>query len=179
MTDRNEEREWFGRLQLIAGNVEGDRWLIETDDAGTYLFSVRPTGESSHIATIESGATRFDKRLISEAIPLLFGFFDMVRRAKAKVRELEARVVELEQKLAEVGAKNYSAQAAMLTKDPTFWRFLSSFGDGGPVDGSDEADARLKQVLGFERKRDLNKNDELKRAWRAFYVDYLKWQNEG
>lgn len=51
-----------------------------------------------------------------------------------------------------------SARAALLTKDPEFWEFMSrNIPGGGPAIGSErEADARLKAWCAINSKRDLD-----------------------
>lgn len=175
MTNRDKEAEntAIRHLGVLADRLSGDRWMIESDDAGTYLISYRANGESVVVATFHKEASRAERELVAEALPLLLRFFDMFNRARSKIAELQALLGRSTEKNRE---GDYTTQASILTSDRLFWRFLETRGAGGPVRDKTAADTRLKSVLAIQSKKQLNENDAAKRAWLELHADYLTWK---
>lgn len=160
------EREFVDQLRHIAGRLEGDRWIVETDDAGVHLLSQRSPGDMSIIATFHPDALRYEIELVSRALELLFLFLSVGERAARTIAKLKAGK----------DRPDYTTQASIALSNPTFWRFLEAVGVGGPVRDKTAADTRLKSVLNFQSKKELNEPGRVQQAWRKLDHDFRKWK---
>lgn len=179
MSDRAQaEKEKIARLRFHANRLTGDRWMIDQDDAGTHLLTVRRTGETAILATFHRDAQQDEIELIGDALALLFWFIDMFDRARGKVLELQ-RQLGLETAPPEERHGDYTTQVSILLSDRVFWRFLETRGAGGPVRDKQAADTRLKTVLAISSKKQLNQDERARGAWRSLNRDFLNWRAGG
>jgi hypothetical protein len=176
MSGSVDEKRELERLKGLADRLRGDRWTVERDDAGTYLISIRATGETAILATFHDEILRHEMDLIASAVSLLFRFFNMFDRACAKVRQLESL---LDRREADKRNGDYTTQASILLSDLSFWRFLETRGAGGPVRDKVAADTRLKSVLAIQSKKQLNSDDAAKRGWLSLHRDFKSWKAGG
>lgn len=176
MSGSVDEKKELERLSGLADRLRGDHWTVERDDAGTYLISIRASGETAILATFHDEILRHEMELVSSAVSLLFRFLNMFERARAKVRQLESL---LDRREADKRNGDYTTQASILLSDPSFWRFLATRGAGGPVRDKVAADTRLKSVLAIQSKKQLNSDDAAKRGWLSLHRDFKSWKAGG
>lgn len=168
MADRQEtEQEFVAKLRYIAERLRGDRWFLETDDAGVHLISARSSdGEMIVIATFHPAAVKYEIDLVGRAVELLMLFLSVGERAARTIAKLKAAA----------SGPDYTTAASIAISNPTFWRFLETRGAGGPVRDKTAADTRLKSILNFESKKDLNKPGRPRDAWRRLDKDFREWK---
>ncbi|WP_320188883.1 hypothetical protein RMS29_028395 (plasmid) [Agrobacterium rosae] len=176
MSVQQAEQEMVDQLRNITDRLDGDRWVIEEDDGGKHLVSMRSTGDGAIIATFHPDALRWEIELVGKALDLVRIFISVGDRAGRKIAKLKQQLgiqSEKERK------GDYTTQASILISDRVFWRFLETKGAGGPVRDATAADTRLKSLLKFKSKKELNTDERAKSAWLSLWRDFGNWKGQG
>jgi hypothetical protein len=176
MTTNQAERENVERLRNIVDRLAGDCWVVEEDDGGKHLISIRSTGESAILATFHADALRWEIELTVKALELVRSFISVGDRAGKIIAALRQQLgIQAQQER----KGDYTKQASILISDSTFWRFLETKGAGGLVRDAAAADVRLKSLLSINSKKQLNQNEKAKSAWLSLWRDFESWKGQG
>ncbi len=172
-SERAREVARLHRYRDLATMMAGDQWTLEASDGQTRIVCQRSTGERVLLAVVDPDVTPAELDLICGAHDLLGFFLTMQDRATAKVLDLQAR---LDSRARGARETDYAAQAAMLCNEPRFWRFLETKATRTAVANARQADTRLKVVLGFQSKRQLNSDAALLGKFRSLLSDFELWK---
>lgn len=168
------EKQQMRQLAGIADRSRGDRWLVEEDDAGAHLISLRAGGGSAILCTFHSQATADERELIATALPSLFLFLTSRQRAVAALEALRAQLP----KEPDLRPGDFAANAAMLCNEPSFQRFLErkDVQANGPIYNKEMADAALKRILKIDSKSQFNREAEAQAAFLELRAEYEAWK---
>jgi hypothetical protein len=171
----DQDKARLAKLGEMAESLAFDEWGIMAKDGRTIVTTRRHTGEDVVLFQMSPDALSEEIEIASSALEILRLLFRTRGRSVAAIRDLQ-RQLGRDPKRRD---GDFAANAAMLTDDRRFQRFLESKGAGGPVRDKTAADTRMKSLLAIKSKTELNHDARAQAAWIALRTDYETWLRGG
>ncbi len=176
MRDHQAEQKKVERVRYLLDRLDGDQWVVETDNDLVHLVAFRRMDEATIIATFSKEALSHEIELIALGLDVARLLLDVGERASRIISALRRALGHEERKPRE---KNYAANAAILCAEPLFHRYLERRDPTRTIHNKDHADTTLKKLIGISSKKQLNTEARAQTAFRDLRADYQAWKERG